>query len=165
MFNLFQVLDLVELLKSKKEPWDLFRELLNEICKKFPAEDTSKNGTFVKLSWSWGSQESNSVSVSLKGFLFLEAAEAAMKSTEQKLELVVVEDLRFQLLSAVGSRLARQQGDVDTMEAWSQPCNQEECLGCFVCVEELPDCGSWWPSACWGHWKGRLGSFERGVAV
>ena len=65
-------MDLVEILKSKKDTWDLFRDLLNGICKAFPAEDTSQNGTFVRLSSAWGSNESNSVSVSLKGFLFLE---------------------------------------------------------------------------------------------
>ena len=103
-------MDLVELLKSKKDTWDLFRDLLREICKTFPAEDTSKNGIFVRVSCSWESRESNSVS--LKGFLFLEEAEAAMKSAEQKLELVVVDHLRLRLLSAVVSRMARQQGDV-----------------------------------------------------
>ena len=65
-------MDLVEILKSKKDTWDLFRDLLNEICRAFPAEDTSQNGTFARVSYSSGSNESNSVSVSLKGFLFLE---------------------------------------------------------------------------------------------
>ena len=119
----------------KKDTWDLFRDLLREICKTFPAEDTSKNGRFVRVGCSWESQESNSVSVSLKGFLFLEEAEAAMKSTEQKLELVVVDHLRFRLLSAVGSRMARQQGYVDTMVPWHQP-------GTRVVVRSNIQCGS-----------------------
>ena len=53
--------------------------------------------------------KSTTVSVSLDGFILLEAAEAAMESTEQNLELVVVDLLNIHLLTAVGSRLARQQ--------------------------------------------------------
>ena len=37
-----------------------------------------------------------------------------MKSTEQKLELFVVDHLKFRLLSALSSRMARQQDAVDT---------------------------------------------------
>ena len=104
----------MEILKSKEDPLDLFRDLLNLICAKFPAEDSSQDsGTFVRVSCS--SHESNAVSVSTYGFLLLEAAENAMASTEQNLELVVVDTLSDHLLSAVASRLARQKGfDADT---------------------------------------------------
>ena len=96
--------DLVEMLKSAEDTSDLFRILLVEICKRFPAQD----GTFVRVSCTWGS---SAVSVSPDGFLFLEAAEDAMQSAEQNLELVVVDKiLSGHLLSAVASRLARQQG-------------------------------------------------------
>ena len=103
-----QVADLVEILKSKEEPWDLFRDLLKEICKGFPAMDSSQDGVFVRVSCPW--DESNAVSVSVDGFILLEAAEAAMESTEQNLELFVVDLLNTHLLAALGSRLARQQG-------------------------------------------------------
>ena len=64
-------------------------------------------GSFVRVSCTWGgSQDSSAVSVSTDGFLMLEAAEDVMGSTEQNLELVVVNDLAGPLLSAVGSRLA-----------------------------------------------------------
>ena len=103
----------MELLKSKEDPLDLFRDLLNLICTSFPAEDSSQDGTFVRVGCS--SHLSNAVSVSTYGFLLLEAAESAMASTEQILELVVVDTLSNHLLSAVASRLARQQSfDVDT---------------------------------------------------
>ena len=92
------------MLKSAEDTSDLFRILLVEICKRFPAHD----GTFVRVSCTWGS---SAVSVSPDGFLFLEAAEDAMQSAEQNLELVVVDKiLSGHLLSAVASRLARQQG-------------------------------------------------------
>ena len=104
----------MEILKSKEDPWDLFRDLLKLICERFPAEDPGQDGgTFVKVRCSCRSQESSAVSVSPHGFLLLEAAEASMGSTEQNLELVVVDKLGDHLLSAVGSRLTRQEG-VDT---------------------------------------------------
>ena len=85
----------------------LLRDLLNEICKRFPAEDSSsQDGKFVRVSCTWGSQEFSAFKVSTDGFLMLEAAEGAMGSTEQNLELVVVKNLVGPLLSAVGSRLA-----------------------------------------------------------
>ena len=106
-------MDLVEILKlSKKATLDLFSDLLNQICKKFPAEDSSRNGEFVRVSCSCGSDETSLVST--QGFLLLEAAEGAMKSTEQKVEMVVVDHLRGRLLSALASRMDRQKDDVDT---------------------------------------------------
>ena len=108
-----QVVDLVEILKTKEDASDLFRDLLKEICKGFPAEDSSQDGKFVRVSCPW--DECNAVSVSPNGFLLLEAAEGAMSTTEQNLELVVVDRLWDQILTAVGSRLARQQGkDVES---------------------------------------------------
>ena len=95
----------MEILKLKEEPWGLFRDLLKEICKGFPAP---ARDFFVRVSCPW--DESNAVSVSLDGFILLEEAEAAMESTEQNLELVVVDLLNTHLLTAVASRLARQQG-------------------------------------------------------
>ena len=106
-------MDLVEILKSKKDSWDLLRELLNAICQRFAAEDTSKSGSFVRVTCSWGSHESKAVTPF--GFRFLEMVESGMGSTEQKVELVVVDFLTKGLLSALGSRLVRQQdSDVET---------------------------------------------------
>jgi len=103
MLKRMKVVDLVEILKSKEDPWDAFRDLLKEICKSFPAE----NSSLARLSFPW--DDSDVVSVSLDGFCLLEAAEGAMDSTEQNLKLIVVDLLSSHLLTAVGSRLARQQ--------------------------------------------------------
>ena len=113
----------MEILKSKEDHWDLFKDLLKEICKGFPAEDPSQDqgsgSGFVRVSCPW--DESNAVTVSLEGFLLLEAAEGAMSSTEQNLELLMVDFLRPILLSSLGSRLARQQGkDVESRVVVSQ---------------------------------------------
>ena len=99
-------MDLVEILKSKEDPWDAFRDLLKEICDGFPARDASLDGIFVRVSCPW--DQSNPATVSLHGFLLLEAAEGTMESSEQDLELVVVDHLEGRNLTAVGSRLARQ---------------------------------------------------------
>ena len=60
----------MEILKLVEDPMDLFRDLLNEICKRFPAEDSNQDGTYVRVNNTWGSHESSVVS--LDGFLFLE---------------------------------------------------------------------------------------------
>ena len=60
----------MEILKLVEDPMDLFRDLLNEICKGFPAEDSNQDDTFVRVNNTWGSHESGVVS--LDGFLFLE---------------------------------------------------------------------------------------------
>ena len=84
----------------------LFRDLLDKICKRFPAKNSSQDSSQdgILVSCTWGSQDSSAVSVSTDGFLILEAAEDAMGSTEQNLEMVVVDNLVGALLSAVGSR-------------------------------------------------------------
>ena len=68
--ELCQVHDLVEILKSAEDTLDLFRELLAKICKRFPAQDSSQDGTFVRVSNTWGSHKSSVVSPD--GFIFLE---------------------------------------------------------------------------------------------
>ena len=65
-----QVKNLVEILKSTEDTLDLFRDLLDMICKRFPAQDSSQDGTFVQVSNTWGSHESSVVSSD--GFIFLE---------------------------------------------------------------------------------------------
>ena len=74
-FEICQVLDLVQILKSAEEDaLDLFMDLLDLICQRFPPEDSSEDaGQFVRLKRSSGSQESGAVSVSPYGFQLLEA--------------------------------------------------------------------------------------------
>ena len=69
-----QVLDLVQILKSaEEEALDLFMDLLDLVCQRFPPDDSSEDGQFVRLNRSSGSQESSAVSVSPYGFQLLEA--------------------------------------------------------------------------------------------
>ena len=75
--EIFQVLDLVKILKDENA-LDLFMDLLDLICHRFPAEDPSEDGEFVRVRSSWSSgplesQESCAVSVSPYGFQLLEA--------------------------------------------------------------------------------------------
>ena len=105
------MVDLVKILKTKNGPWEAFRALLLGVCRKFPASDSKPKVVLVNGSW----DENTEISVSLQGFLLLEAAEEAMQSTEQDFKLLHVDSLRGELLDALGSRLARQQGkDLDT---------------------------------------------------
>ena len=89
----------------------LLRDLLDKICKRFPAKNSSQDSSQdgILVSCTWGSQDSSAVSVSTDGFLMLEAAEDAMGSTEQNLEMVVVDNLVGALLSALGSRLSTEE--------------------------------------------------------
>ena len=127
----------MEILRSKEDPWDAFRELLKEICKTFPAKDDQ----FARLSCP--GDDSDVVSVSLVGFCLLEAAEDAMDSTEQNLKLIVVDILRTHLLTAVGSRLARQQmsANVDTRIVVQSKilCLGEDCISAINSL--LQHCG------------------------
>lgn len=105
------MVDLVKILKTKNGPWEAFRALLLGVCSKFPASDSKPKVVLVNGPW----DENTEISVSLQGFLLLEAAEEAMQSTEQDFKLLQVDSLRGELLDALGSRLARQQGrDRDT---------------------------------------------------
>ena len=70
--EIFQVLDLVKILKDENA-LDLFMDLLDLICHRFPAEDPSEDGEFVRVRSSCESQESSAVSVSPYGFQILEA--------------------------------------------------------------------------------------------
>ena len=106
--NRIQVLDIVHLLKSMEDPLPHLRDLLGQICKRFPPTDPSLVGEerFVRVSQC---HLNGSRKVGVNGFLLLEAAEAALGSTEQRFELFVVDYLGDDLLVAVASRLARLQ--------------------------------------------------------
>ena len=105
-----KVLNIVELLKSKEDPLPHLMDLLDLICERLPCTDQSEKGEFVRVSC----PRHGSHSVGLLGFQLLEAAEAALQLTEQRVELVVVKNLADNLLAAVASRLARQQDTSDT---------------------------------------------------
>ena len=95
------LLDLVELLKTRETPLPHLLDLLDLICERFPGDT---NREFVKVSF----PGHESRSVALIGFQLLEAVEAALGTTKQKLELVRVDVLGDHLLAALASRLARQ---------------------------------------------------------
>ena len=102
----YQIRDLAEILKSKEGPLDVLRDLLEGICTRFPAVPEEASSAYVRVSCPW--EESGSVCVSLEGFEFLEIAEGAMGSTEQHLQLAVVNKLWKPTLSSLASRLLRQ---------------------------------------------------------
>ena len=102
----YQIRDLAEILKSKEGPLDVLRDLLKGICTRFPADPEEASSDYVRVSCPW--EESGSVCVSLEGFELLEIAEGAMGSTEQHLQLAVVNKLYEPTLSYLASRLLRQ---------------------------------------------------------
>ena len=145
-----QIVDLVKILKSKEDPWDMFRFLLKDICTTFPAQDSSQDGTFVRVSCPW--EEASAVSVSPDGFVLLEAAEGAMESTEQVLEVVQVDVLRFHLLSDVGSRVARQQDkNVNSRVVVRSWCTARSVLWPFPFFSNT---ARWWRLARRWKWPG-----------
>ena len=90
---------------------DLFRDLLDLICERFPHDNQNHNFQRVQVR----TQENVSVFVSPYGFQLLEVAEGEMGSTIHIFEEVVINHLKGDLLSAVASRLTRQQDvDIDT---------------------------------------------------
>ena len=86
----------MEILKTKEKPWEAFRSLLKEICKKFPARDSKPKVILANGPW----DENKEVSVSVRGFLLLEAVEEAMQSTEQEFKSLHVDSLGDELLYA-----------------------------------------------------------------
>ena len=89
----------------------VLRDLLKGMCTRFPADPEEASSDYVRVSCPW--EESGSVCVSLQGFKLLEIAEGALGSTEQHLELAVVNKLwtwrdQSSTLSSLASRLLRQ---------------------------------------------------------
>ena len=118
-----KVMPLVEILKMMEDPNILLLDLLHVICERFPPigrenlrDDLSG---FFQVSCSC---EHTSHSVSPHGFLLLEAVEGVMETTEQKVEEVVVRVLDEFLMSALESRLFRQQ---DLADPWGTPVGLE----------------------------------------
>ena len=109
------VLDIVELLKTREDPLPHLLDLLDLICERFPprrrsTDPPTESRELVRVSCTChGSRLVGTI-----GFQLLEAAEAALGTTEQSLELVEVAFLGDHLLAAVASRLARQQNTIDT---------------------------------------------------
>ena len=80
------LLDLLDLLKTRENPLPHLLDLLDLICERFPGDT---NREFVKVSF----PGDESRSVALIGFQLLKAVEAALGTTEQKLELARVDVL------------------------------------------------------------------------
>ena len=110
--NRIQVEDIVQLLKSLEDPLPHLRDLLDLICKIFPPTPQNEEDGFVRVSC----PRRGSCLVLDTGFQLLETAEAALGSTEQRLELVLVDYLGNHLLADVASRLARQRINLDISE-------------------------------------------------
>ena len=92
---------------------DLFRDLLDLICKRFPPEDRSGDGEGWYMRAGLTTPKTGWIFVSHYGFQLLEAAEAEMGSTEQTFNWIETKDLKDPLLSSVASRLTRQGDNVD----------------------------------------------------
>ena len=92
---------------------DLFRDLLDLICERFPHEDRSRDGEGWYMRAGLTTPKTGWIFVSHYGFQLLEAAEAEMGSTEQTFNWIETKDLKDPLLSAVASRLTRQGDNVD----------------------------------------------------
>ena len=116
-----QVMPLVEILKMVEDPNPLLLALLHVICERFPSGDQYVEGLggpeLIQVSCTC-SRQHTSHTVSPYGFLLLEAVEGVLGSTEQKVERVVVHNLEELELTALQSRLFRQQDQVDP---WGTP--------------------------------------------
>ena len=121
-----KVMPLVEILKMIEDPNLRLLDLLHIICERFPSVDRDDVPVMapslpgiIRVSCSC---EQTSHSVSPFGFLLLEAVEGVMETTEQKVEEVVVRVLDEFLMSALESRLFRQQ---DLADPWGTPVGLE----------------------------------------
>ena len=114
-------MDLVEILKSAEGTLDLFRDLLDLICERFPHEDRSRDGEGWYMRAGLKTPKTGWIFVSHYGFQLLEAAEAEMGTTEQTFNWIDTKDLKDPLLSAVASRLTRQGDKVDFHNVDSHP--------------------------------------------
>ena len=101
-------MDLVEILKSAEGTLDLFRDLLDLICERFPLEDRRGDGEGWFMRAGLTTPKAGWIFVSHFGFQLLEAAESEMGTTEQTFNWIDTKDLKDPLLSAVASRLTRQ---------------------------------------------------------
>ena len=114
-------MDLVEILKSAEDTLDLFRDLLDLICERFPPEDRSGDGEGWYMLAGLTSPKTGWIFVSHYGFQLLEAAESEMGTTEQTFNWIETKDLKDPLLSAVASRLTRQGDKVEFHTVDSHP--------------------------------------------
>ena len=135
------VMNLVQFLKMMENPVPRLLDLLHVICERFPPVDrddvplearkspSSVNvipgPEFIQVSCTCGDASHD---VFPQGFLYLEEAERAMGTTEQKVERVVLDDLEEPCLEDLESRLLRQRylGVDTTVDVAKLICNSKE---------------------------------------
>lgn len=136
-----EVMNLVQFLKMMDNPVPRLMDLLHVICERFPPVDRDDvpleargpprsfnaipGPEFIQVSCTC---RHASHDVFPQGFLYLEEAERAMGTTEQKVERVVLDDLEEPWLADLESRLLRQQHlGVDTeVDVAKLICNSKE---------------------------------------
>ena len=96
---------LVKLLLKMENKKPLMLDLLHVICERCPLPENSRRGVTVRCS----SPGHNSHSVSLCGFVLLEEVEGSFSSAEQRVVEIVNHDLKDPFLTALSSRLERQE--------------------------------------------------------
>ena len=106
---------LTKVLKRMENPKPLQLDLLEYICQKKPGRGLP---SVCVISVSCPCNTSAGHSVSGEGFLLIEAVEGAFASAEQQIEKISVEELSESesLLSALSSRVERQQGKVSNLD-------------------------------------------------
>ena len=147
-----------ELLKLMGTPQDLLQDLLGVTANGFPANDldffNGEDGARVPCLFVLCGPCQKPHSVSPFGFMLLEEIEGALGSTEQRVEKVVVKDLKGPLMSAVTNRLSRQQAlgqmtgiitinvfvctaaSLDDLLVLIMNCQNVNISGCLVIAEE-----------------------------
>ena len=106
---LHAVKNLANILKLMKEPKDLLLDLLDVICKRIPATAHSNQLQMVCP------RHPDPHSISPAGFLLLEEVEGILGTAEQRIESIEVGCLSEQALSAIVSRMSRQQEAVTSI--------------------------------------------------
>ena len=95
----------MKLLLKMENKKSLLMDLLHVICERCPLAENSRRGVTVRRS----TPGHNSHSVSLCGFVLLEQAEGTFGSAEQQVVEMVNHDLKDPFLTALSSRLVRQE--------------------------------------------------------
>jgi len=106
---------LIDLLKMLEKPDSHILHLIEMICKKSPPDVTPGNG--VQAIQIGSPSLGSSYSVSPLGFLLLEDVESSFGSALQEVSSIQLWDLAEPWLSAIASRVSRQQAKMINMEA------------------------------------------------
>ena len=111
--NQTKISHLTRILQKMENPKVPLLELLHVICERFPPvllRPAEENGPLMAFHLSCPCKRGHSVNI--LGFLFLEKVEGALKSAEQEVEEVSLQVLTEPWLSALESRVLRQQRTV-----------------------------------------------------